>query len=1705
MELSERITDLQKVIYGLAVEKNKLDKQARYLVEEIGAEKKRIAEAEHRRLAEAIHLIEKELLALSSNDGTNKELIHKKEMERKVLMDKFATVWSDSVNLVSDDLITLQNSLEEAENRLQQIETEGRAITMNLMSLEEEQKNMEMTNESEKKTDPHKTEDYMFIPTIDKDGIIDYTSVESDKIYLANRKTILSQDYPSYLPPVQIRRNTQYDIPAYKINDNEYLLRESMNPHKDDNGNIIEPKIYRVSLDVYAALINYHLEFDRAAFNAVAKRNEEERLKAVDSGITEYQAIRESSIPELAGKLDVNGLNETYTTRRLDYIYKPSRVALQSVKSRRMNHEPYYFIESMAKKEGKHLSRNEIFQMHRECINNVNQKILDMELQKADFESSWTKGRDTSYGDSNLDLSLLDTHGVRVKRQNGDIITRKEIDEISEAITQVHRMYGDVSQVARNFGLKVSHAGNMKMHASKASGIFTSYQNAIGISFGNGMLQASIIACHEYTHFLDHLSGKERHAWHASDIPGTLENEIAVAFREHMNPVSGDYWNRTCECFARAMEEYAHINILRKANEKPGQTILSDEEINAEISKPAYVPYSAFLKHIVPLADRLIEYYQEKFNINAITQAPVIEQEQESPATSYSLQENTRDLPNLNANYTQLELFETATEYNSKEHSFFSQLDQYLENGITPRGNIFTLHSTPDILQYGNLTNNPIIIRVAILKKALVKHSLTKDEIRMALRSLSDPVLLFDTNKDASEAKGESVLLLTDSITSNQNPVAIALELNKDSNGQFIHEIRSIHERVLIARNGVYVLDEWIGKGLLKYIDDKKISGWQRRERVYFPMSFAQPDINNLLQDSSFVNKISGENIKSKSLYINALISDHPETYIKEGDAALTREHIRSSKAALRSYTDPVLKGPRNGLWKVFRDFKKHGIFDIQGTQIETTSKGQITSEGWKQLYQATSIYRDKRFETFRMLFVTPDGIVKDQIAISSNLPDRVRVVSLGTVLRNDIFEHATRTNTKIVLVHNHPSGNIEPSDADTYITRQFYEVFQGESQFHPSREAISLNYPPEIAEHMLAGIEESSLVLGHIILDHDSFSLWEPENGWNTIEYLKNNHDPLMKTRNPMFTNFRITGKQALCNAARAINESDRWNSSDWIPVIFTNSSTTINSIRYYSKEWFKRTSSREIQDEFISIGKRTGTVRAFPLLNEEFAGDSGLKECILNHFYNGCFTDYFFAGETAAGTDVFRYGKGIFDSLRDDDISRTDQIDSTISLPFLEARKDDNREQSIVAEAMLHSRPNYKEGMLQYVNDKEKAIELTSTLQVRVKANSIAFNENIHRKSEFVKQSYIRSPQDIYTQNNDQNAVKKEANMEGLEVKDGLAHEGEKRKPYFQLNAEMLLDSIKTEKAPFLAKNVETPTVTLMPQAIRSAATGRTFRGMNQILAQISLKEMGSRDTEIITYKQAKKFEAGIKKGSKGLHLTSYDAEGKKQTAYKYYPFSATYDRDNLPKIPEHTKKPNTVIFANEPDPQKYLGKYLAATSLGAKFVTTPETMESFRKRVVEDLEKSFSENRHSKIFELGNKASEICRETMSEIGTRDHTMSRINDSRRNTTMNTTEPYNPVTGEKFLGENAGKAAYLMERRKSKDPRFLEITDLLKAGLSLKEDAKEVLTVSSDGKTRFFYNAIDIEGMPPRNNVQNRAQKQFVTNQKQKDLDMSM
>jgi hypothetical protein len=208
--------------------------------------------------------------------------------------------------------------------------------------------------------------------------------------------------------------------------------------------------------------------------------------------------------------------------------------------------------------------------------------------------------------------------------------------------------------------------------------------------------------------------------------------------------------------------------------------------------------------------------------------------------------------------------------------------------------------------------------------------------------------------------------------------------------------------------------------------------------------------------------------------------------------------------------------------------------------------------------------------------------------------------------------------------------------------------------------------------------------------------------------------------------------------------------------------------------------------------------------------------------------------------------------------------------------------------------------------------------------------------------------------------------------------------RKPYFQLNAEKILAAVKTGEAPFLSQEAENEkaTVTITPTAVRSAETGRVFRGTNQLLAQVSLKEIGSTENEIITYQQTKNHDTFIKKGSPHFTMTSYDAEEKKSNAYRYYPVSAVHDPKKLPQIPERSPNHDMVITCTESEPEKYLGKYLAATSLGARFETSREIMSAFQKNLETDLEKSFAENRHTRVFELGNKASEICRDTLRDM---------------------------------------------------------------------------------------------------------------------------
>ncbi len=1794
---------------------------------------------------------------------------------------------------------------------------------------------------------------YIFTPSVGADGFIDYTGVEPDKIYLTHRKTVLNEEYPSYLPPVHIRRKSHYDIPVYKVSDNVYLLKESDELRRDEQGNLQNPRVYKVSLDVYAALVNYHLEFDRAAFAVVAKRNEEARAKALASGVNEYQAIREEVVPKIPGKFDAASLSETYTHRYPHIEHKPSRVALKSTKSNRMGVESFYFMQDMQKAYGAQLNRGGIFRMHRECLDDVNQKILDMELQKADWESTWTKGRETSYGDTNLDESLLQEYGVRVKRQNGEIIAKKEIEELKTALNQVHSVFGNISDVSQAWGLKISHAGNTKMHASKYVGLFTPYYRAIGISFARGETEASLTAIHEYAHFMDHLSGKELNAWHASDIPGTLENQIAVEFRGQMIDAKGAYWSRTCECFARAIEEYAQITLIRKQEVVDNFSLDSINKINTQIAKPGNVKYLSFKENIEPLVNRLLEQYRGRYTSKQreVSEAELVLENTASVAIPAIPHEVTIE-------YLQKEIYNLAVDKN--------RLDKEARS-ITEK-----INEERRILFEQELKR--ISAEIGAIDRKLLLHS----------ESVVDGESINDLERQKKE------------LTDKYNAVRYEFTPESEKLSAYLEKDSQLNSRLQeIEKEGMRLTLKLIE--LEKKEDERKKD---ESEHSLLTGTFTQLELFEKVAEYSAQEREEEGSV----------------TEIIEGDHTLTREHIRAAKAAQRKYTDGILKGTKSGLWKVFRDFKKHGIFDIRGAQVATNQNGQITREGWEQLHQALNIYRDKRFETFRVLFVTQEGIINDQVAISSRLPNRVLLSSLNGELGQQVIDYAINTNTKIVLVHNHPSGNVAPSIEDESITKHF--------------------------ESTMVDTDGRSLVVGHIILDHNTFGLYEL-NTWDTIRVNIQGPDPLLKTRVPGFTQEKINGPLALRQIANQINESDRWNSKDWVPIAFTGADARINAIRYYSKEWFENTSSEDMVHHFQSIGIQAGAIWAFPILSDELSQDEQLCKMVKIHMSNGCFRDFYIAGGTSEDYYLSHYGEAIYSNMskdqirerttteltfdlekksntmqatdesvaskvleeyggkkRNENLFRTDitpglsaalesisradigkpnvfititdktpfvltlnglpdtritmyrdklaralyldpvkpgqrfqhghsdgldkdiikRIFTTLANPYyVFASKDGesqigvydindkNGEPVIIAfnyntdrngvEAnwvkALYGKKEQgierwaEEGLLRYVNDKEKATELSITLQMRVMGSSAAYKKNIIRKSKVVNSDFLQEVEQEYASENGgrkmenngkeanslepfddkkneigsgeqatrielagggstsrdemkaegaiayitwnegiygldllkfydkesfvnalDNSLRDEPNRVGFGVlvdnddlitkakalewhhridnpeinaqytdaqlkeygviaykdeniygetyrftfqdkeslllsyqRDIAKDEGatykiliedaelentitqktavnsvriskderekgaftikESKKSYNQMHTERILDSLNTNSAPFLSQPAEAGNISIFPLAIRSAETGRAFRGMNQIIAQIVLKEMGGKDTEIITYEQAVRHGARIKKNSKGLTLTTYDMETKKQKDYRYYPRSAVYMQDKLPAIPTRSTHHAITITCTEANPENYLGKYLAATSLGAKFVTSVETMNAFKKNLKDSIQKSYNETKYTKIFEIGNKASIICKNTMSEIGqqkaqeVKERRISPLGGQR------SLEPYNPVTGEKFGGINAQKAAYVMESRESKDPRFLELTDIIRAGLKLKDAVKEPLIVQQNGKSRFFYNAKDIEGIPPLKMEARRV----VVRSRQSDTEMQL
>lgn len=268
-------------------------------------------------------------------------------------------------------------------------------------------------------------------------------------------------------------------------------------------------------------------------------------------------------------------------------------------------------------------------------------------------------------------------------------------------------------------------------------------------------------------------------------------------------------------------------------------------------------------------------------------------------------------------------------------------------------------------------------------------------------------------------------------------------------------------------------------------------------------------------------------------------------------DPSMTRGQIRESKAALAKRTKQVLDGEQRCLWRAFKDFKTRGVFDIIGQRVSVDENGKMDKTSWQQLKAAMDIYRDKRFETFRYVFIDKNtGQIRDQLSLSTRMPHISFVDKEDGSVLSKVLKRAQDTNCFVVAAHNHPSGDIRPSDEDLKINKRIEEALtpQGETE---------------------------SLLKGHIILNHDTFSLYTKENGWEKCDGQKItgqlNIDPLVNEVPEWAecTKGKIENSVDLMKIAQSLNATYDWNDDKFMPIVYVKDSQILGVQLYETKMW--------------------------------------------------------------------------------------------------------------------------------------------------------------------------------------------------------------------------------------------------------------------------------------------------------------------------------------------------------------------------------------------------------------------------------------------------------------------------------------------------------------------------------------------------------
>ena len=484
-------------------------------------------------------------------------------------------------------------------------------------------------------------------------------------------------------------------------------------------------------------------------------------------------------------------------------------------------------------------------------------------------------------------------------------------------------------------------------------------------------------------------------------------------------------------------------------------------------------------------------------------------------------------------------------------------------------------------------------------------------------------------------------------------------------------------------------------KSLAQQLISHSIPNGRDRTEVVSNTGFYKKNIKYYIES---VNK----NLKLKEPFLyNEIFIDRINLEIEKSENPDVEDIIKNIKKDFLS-TSPIPKNIQSISDSVLSfENNKSDILDIIGKQFETDSSGKPTLNGMKQLSKAMEIYSDKHYETARYIFIK-DGVITRHIAVSSQTPS-------STIIKPDegflyqLKNYAEETGSKIVFLHNHPSGYVKPSEADVNLTEyltNFFEEQNGEKFFS-----------------------------GHIILDHGTYGLYESENrSWNALindeikplsEVEKNYKIELTEHKKKADFNrdYTITERslKELSEYAKACDNGEVWNKKDWIPAFLLTGNGIVTSLEYINTLELQNEDSLSEKLKFLGRKYGSESIIMLPsdmqqfLMCERYAQDTGKVKDVFLQNSDGTF-------------EVSDYRNGnIFNDLRVDEIKLEDTMtkNDAVLQKIEKEQKLRNENDSIYNESVNKNINNHKENKT--MNKKTiKAFDIYSELKELIGDNN-------------------------------------------------------------------------------------------------------------------------------------------------------------------------------------------------------------------------------------------------------------------------------------------------------------------------------------------------------------------------------------------------